>query len=76
MTRVIISLSENDKRWLDQYSALHGQATSEVIHDAIQFFRRKVSSQALHQTLKNTSGILKSKPDGAKSIQRLRNEWN
>ena len=68
MTRIIISLPENDKRWLDQYASLHGKSTEQVVYAAIKTFQKNT-------VLKKTAGILKNRTDAAKLVRELRNEW-
>ena len=76
MVRTIISLAENDKRWLDQYGSLHGQSTAEVIRTAVRVFQKNTSEQLLREILKKTAGVIKNKQDAAESVRQLRNEWD
>ena len=57
MIRTLITLSEEDKEWLDIYSHANHQSTAETIRQAIQGFHEDVKRQNKKQILMQTSGI-------------------
>ena len=75
MIRTIVTIEESDKRWLDRYSGRRKQSTAETIRLAIQEFQKKVQGNEYRQTLKRTSGMLKSKDDSIAFVRKMRGEW-
>lgn len=76
MVRTIITISEKDKAWLDQYSRRHHQSTAETIRLAIHEFRKAQRPATLTSALEETRGMWASKKqDGLKQVEKLRGEW-
>lgn len=78
MLRTIISLEENDKHWLDKYSAQNKIAMTELVRMAIKNYRQTVAAQPysdLEKLLNKTSGIW-CHGDGLKFQIKLRTEWD
>ncbi len=73
--RTIITLSEEDKRWLESYSNLHHVSVAEAIRQGI----RKLKEMELHENyralVKNSRGLWK-KGDGLAYQNKIRAEWN
>jgi hypothetical protein len=60
MIRTLITLSEEDKKWLDSYSHLQHQSTAETIRQAIQTFHEEVNKENKKHLLSQTSGLMKA----------------
>ena len=73
MTRMILSLDEHDKAWLERKAAEQGVSMASVVREAVHALRTKDES-SLKDLLSETSGIWKS-GDGLKYQRRLRDEW-
>ena len=72
--RTIITLSETDKIWLQNYSRAHGISLAEAVRQGVQKLRFS-EQQGLYRTLvENTRGIWK-KGDGLKYQETIRSEW-
>ena len=72
--RTIITISDEDKSWLESYSKATGMPMAEVVRTAITRLRRQESGSAYHALVEQTRGIWK-KGDGLAYQQRLRSEW-
>lgn len=75
MIRTLVSIEENDKRWLDKYSQKQGQSTAEIIRQAIKEFQQKMRADQRKRVLDKTFGILKDKEDSIKFVRKIREEW-
>jgi Arc/MetJ-type ribon-helix-helix transcriptional regulator len=76
MVRTVISLDEEDKRWLDEKASSEGIPMTEVIRRAVRHLRStEMAAGVFDELLQATSGI-GSGEDGLKVQRRLRNEWN
>lgn len=76
MTRTIISISQELKIWLDDYSKSNNKPTAETIREAIKAFRKKIEIESEVDLLSQTSGLWKEKKqDGLEYVESLRNEW-
>lgn len=75
MVRTIVSLSEDDKRWLDQYSHNHHQAMAQTIRVAVKLFQKSAVSETKNRILSETAGLLKDKADSVRFVRQLRDEW-
>ena len=62
MIRTLITLSQEDKDWLDNYSHLNHQSTAETIRQAIQGFHEEVKKENRKKILNSTSGLLGRTP--------------
>lgn len=77
MTRTIISLPEDEKRWLESYGRRHKISSAEVVRRAIGEFRRQRSDRSLNVVLRETAGAWTSiKGDTREHIVALRREWD
>jgi hypothetical protein len=75
MVRTVISLDEDDKRWLDRRAVREGISMTELIRRAVKRFRsEETEAQAFDRLLRATSGI-GSGEDGLVVERRLRDEW-
>jgi Arc/MetJ-type ribon-helix-helix transcriptional regulator len=76
MTRTIISLPEDDKKWLDGYAGRQRISSAEVIRRAISEYRTKRSQKDLGAVLRETAGSWSSvSGDSREYIDALRREW-
>ena len=76
MTRTIISLPEDEKKWLESYGKQHRISSAEVVRRAIREFRRKEPDRSLKAVLEETAGAWTSvRGDSRGHVDRLRREW-
>ena len=73
MTRMILSLEEQDKAWLERRSAEMGLPMAEIVRQAVRSLRAK-EEESLASLLKTTRGVW-SAGDGLKFQRKLRQEW-
>lgn len=76
MIRTVISLDEDDKRWLDSESARRGVTMTQMVRDAIRHMRAAPASSAtsFDLLLEGTRGLWRQ-GDGLGWQDRLRDEW-
>ncbi len=72
--RTIITLSEEDKRWLESYSSAHQISVAEAIRQGIRRLKDSEFKDTYQSHVKNTRGIWK-KGDGLKYQKKIRSEW-
>jgi len=76
MTRTIISIPEDEKKWLDTYGKRHRISSAEVVRLAVREFRRMKADKSLARVLRETAGTWKSvKGETAEQVENLRAEW-
>lgn len=76
MVRTIVTLPEDMKIWLDNYSKKHSRPSAETIREAIKIFKQIVESND-DDTLTTTAGIWQKRGiDSKKFVQSLRDEWS
>jgi hypothetical protein len=76
MTRTIISMPEDEKKWLESYGKRHGISGAEVVRRAIGEFRRKKPEKSLAAVLRETAGAWTSiKGDSRDHVDAMRKEW-
>lgn len=76
MVRTLISLSEEDKRWLDEHAKQKGLPMAEVVRDAVRWYKSSHSARrrdAFEQALKKTAGIWKN-GDGLAWQRKMRGD--
>jgi hypothetical protein len=72
--RTIITISDDDKLWLESYSKAHNVSVAEAVRRGI-FILKKTAGESTYQTLiKKTEGIWE-KGDGLKYVEKMRDEW-
>ena len=76
MVRTVISLDENDKRWLDRKAAQEGVPMTEIIRRAVRLLRGQSPAEclSLEELLEVTHGLWK-RGDGLDFQRELRREW-
>ena len=75
LTRIIISLPEETKTWLESYSKAHGISMAEAIRISLDYLRKEEASDTYRSLLEKTRGIW-SRGDGLKYQKKIRNEWD
>jgi hypothetical protein len=73
MTRTVISLDADIKKWIDAKAAQDGVPMTELVRRALQQYRER-EEQAVERLLSETSGIWTA-GDGLPYQQNLREEW-
>ena len=73
MTRMILSLEDQDKSWLERQAAQQGVSMAEVVRSAIRS-QRKNEEEPLEKLLAKTRGVWRS-GDGLRYQRRVRTEW-
>lgn len=76
MVRTVISLDEDEKRWLDRRAAEEGVPMTELIRRAVRLLREhsQLRQPEWEDLLTRTAGIWKH-GDGLEYLERLRGEW-
>ena len=76
MVRTVISLDEEDKRWLDARARETHVSMAEIVRQAVRRLREESAreARATDELLQQTSGIWKQ-GDGLAYQRRLRDEW-
>jgi hypothetical protein len=76
MTRTILSLPEEEKRWLEAYGKRHKISSAEVIRRAIREFREGKPARSLKSVLEETAGTWTTiEGDSREHVDRLRRDW-
>lgn len=73
--RTIITISEEDKMWLESYSSLHRVSVAEAIRQGIRKLKQAELFENYQSLVKNTKGLWK-KGDGLAYQKKIRTEWN
>lgn len=77
MKRTVISLDNAEKKWLDKQANLRHIPMTEIVREALRYYRSKVESEkqlSIEEILAQTAGIWK-KGDGLTYQEKLRDEW-
>lgn len=76
MIRTVISLDDDDKRWLDRRAKAEGVTMTHLVRRAVRLLRQRDPSpeQTRDELLRRTSGIWTS-GDGLEYQRRVRDEW-
>lgn len=72
--RTIITISEQEKRWLATYSGLHGVSLAEAIRRGIACLKSAEGDNTYCKLVQNTTGIWKQ-GDGLTYQNKIRSEW-
>ena len=77
MKRSIISVPEDDLRWVKHQSRLHGRSMAETIRVAITAYRHQSSTDPYRAVLRETAGSWTTvRGDSQEMVDRLREEWD
>ncbi len=72
--RTIITISDQDKLWLGNYSKARGISMAESVRRGIARLKEKETLQTYKRLVNQTQGIWK-KEDGLKYQEKMRSEW-
>ena len=72
--RIIITLPEQDRTWLESYSKAYDISIAEAIRQGIKRLRRTTMDDTYCRIVDKTKGIWK-KGDGLEYQQIVRSEW-
>lgn len=76
MTRTIISIPADEKRWLESYGRRHRISSAEVVRRAIREYRQRKADKSLAGVLLETAGTwISVKGDSREHVEGLRKEW-
>jgi hypothetical protein len=73
--RIIISIPDEDKLWLEGYSKVHQISVAEAIRQGIGELKKSRRQHTYQQLVERTGGIWK-KGDGLVYQVRVRAEWD
>jgi hypothetical protein len=73
--RTIITLSEEDKQWLESYSSLHHMSVAEAVRRGIRKLKEAEFSENYKTLVLNSKGLWK-KGDGLTYQKQIRTEWD
>ncbi|KAA3617373.1 MAG: hypothetical protein D8M58_02675 [Calditrichaeota bacterium] len=77
MTRLLLSLPDEMKKWLEQYSHNVNQPIAKTIRDAITEYIDDRKSLDTNEIIKRTAGIWKVKNiDGLEYSNSIRKDWD
>ena len=69
-----ITISDDEKSWLESYSRIRGISMAEAIRKAIARLREQEGQSTYQSLIGQTQGIWK-KGDGLEYQKKLRSEW-
>jgi hypothetical protein len=72
--RTIITLSEEDKTWLEGYSKASGISMAEAVRRSIMRLKAQEGQSSYQKLVSQTKGIWK-RGDGLAYQKKLRSEW-
>lgn len=75
MPRTVISLDEDDKRWLDERARREGVPMTEIIRRIVRLLRARGGNEpTTEELLERTQGVWRH-GDGLRYQERLRDDW-
>ena len=72
--RTIITISDKERQWLEDYTKAHGISMAEAIRRGIASLKRSEGSAFYQKLISDTKGIW-SQGDGLEYQEHLRSEW-
>jgi hypothetical protein len=72
--RTIITISDKEKRWLGNYTKMHGISMAEAIRRGIAYLKASEGLVSYQKVVGETKGIW-LKGDGLKYQDQIRLEW-
>jgi len=72
--RIIITIPDEDKLWLEGYSKVHQISVAEAIRQGIDQLKKNQRHQTYQKLVESTSGIWK-KGNGLAYQEKMRAEW-
>ena len=73
--RTIVTLSEEDKLWLENYSKAFKISVAQAIRQGISRLKGAETQKTYHALVRNTRGIWE-KGDGLTYQKQIRSEWH
>jgi hypothetical protein len=73
-TRTIITISEQEKRWLAAYSGLHGVSLAEAVRRGIACLKASEGHETYRNLVQDTRGIW-MRGDALRYQEEIRSEW-
>jgi len=74
-TRTIITISDEEKRWLKSYSQMHRVSLAEAIRKGITCLKSVEGEKTYKALVEETKGLW-CRGDGLDYQKRLRSEWD
>ena len=76
MVRTVITLDEEEKKWLDCYSQTHRQSLAKTVRLAIQQFHKRQQKGHDRQVLEKAYGMWDGQNgDAVDYVRKIRSEW-
>ena len=72
--RTIITISEQEKRWLATYSGLHGVSLAEAVRRGIACLKAAEGHEAFRKLVQDTKGIW-MRGDALRYQEEIRSGW-
>ena len=72
--RTIVTISDEDKTWLEGYSKAYNVSVAEGIRQGIKRLRETYESEIYRRLVEKTRGIWKQ-GDGLEYQMKIRSEW-
>ncbi len=72
--RTIVTISDEDKTWLEGYSKAHNVSVAEGIRQGIKRLRETHESETYHRLVEKTRSIW-NQGDGLEYQMNIRSEW-
>jgi hypothetical protein len=75
MARTVVSIPDDDKRWLDERAAEEGVAMTEIVRRAIRRYREELARRSFDELVEATRNTW-AQGDGLEWQVRRRDEWD
>jgi hypothetical protein len=72
--RIVITIADEDKNWLDGYAKVHKISVAEAIRQGVNQLKQGQRQKTYQKLLKSTYGIWR-KGSGLAHQQKMRVEW-
>lgn len=73
--RIIVTITDKDKLWLEGYSKVHKISVAEAIRQGIGELKKAQQRQTYERLVEKTSGIWQ-RGDGLEYQREIRSEWD
>jgi hypothetical protein len=74
-SRTIITISEQEKRWLAAYSGLHGVSLAEAVRRGIACLKATEGDEAYRKIVQSSRGVW-NRGDALRYQEEIRAEWD
>lgn len=75
MVKTVVSLDDDDKRWLDERARSEGLPMTELVRRAVRLYREAVEQPSFAELVRSVRGTWKH-GDGLRWQMALREEWD